>query len=405
MMDVQMARGRPAVRLIRCGKVIDGTGQPPADGPQVIRVEGMRITAVGLPADFEGAAGEWLDWSNLTVLPGYIDTHDHLHVELGDTEAQGHLPDADLILTAVKNCRVMLQGGITTMRDLTAVRGIDRSVQRAVEDGRVPGPRIVRVGSGIMRTGGHFWYNGLETDGPEAWRAAVRLQVKRQADWIKIFITGGVADRDSVPEACDVTREEIVAAIDEAHRLRRPVSAHLYGGIGADWALEAGLDAVEHGTFLTAAQLQQMARQGTWLVATVGVMELGAVAPGVPAEFACKYARVMEQYPRTLALAREYGVRLAVGTDLRHGRLDMEMRHLVAAGYTPLEAIRSATLGGAELLGLQDDLGSVAPGKLADLVAVAGDPAREIAAAGEVRAVMKGGDLYRIEAPAHAVSP
>jgi imidazolonepropionase-like amidohydrolase len=393
------------VRLIRCGRLIDGTGERSEPGSQVVRVDGGRITAIGPAADFNEAAGEWLDWSRHTVLPGYIDAHDHLHIMLGDVEAQGHLPEHELILTAVRNCRVMLQGGITTMREMCARGGVDRIIRRAVEDGRIIGPRIVTAGSGIMRTGGHFWYNGLEADGPEAWRAAVRSQVKAQVDWIKIFITGGVADRGSDPQRCDVTREEIQAGIDEAHRLGRPVSAHVYGGIGADWALDAGLDVVEHGTFLTAEQLRRMADQGTWLVATVGIMELGAVAPGVPEEFARKFALVMEHYPRTLRLARECGVRVAVGTDLRHGRLDVEMCHLVNAGYSKLEAIRAATLGGAELLGLADQVGSLGVGKFADMVAIEGDPLDDIRHTGNVRRVLKAGVEYTIDTPVSNSSP
>lgn len=394
-----------SVRLIHCGRLIDGTGDQGEPGPQVIRVEGERITAIGPVMDFDGAAGERIDWGRYTVLPGYIDTHDHLHIMLGDAEAQGHLPEHELILTAVRNCRVMLDGGITTMREMCARGGVDRAIRGAIADGRIVGPRIVTAGSGIMRTGGHFWYNGLEADGPEAWRAAVRSQVKAQVDWIKIFITGGVADRGSDPQRCDVTREEIQAGIDEAHRLGRPVSAHLYGGIGVDWALDAGLDAVEHGTFLTAEQLRRMSDQGTWLVATVGIMELGSIAPGVPEEFARKFALVMEHYPQTLRLAREHGVRVAVGTDLRHGRLDVEMRHLVNAGYSELQAIRAATLSGAELLGLADQIGSVVVDKVADIIAVEGDPLVDIRHAGNVRGVMKAGVEQAINAPAFTSSP
>ncbi len=404
-MDVRARQCSGDTQMFLCGQLIDGTGKAPLSDPQVIRVDEGKITGIGPAKDFKGTLGDWVDWSDFTVVPGYVDAHDHFHVMMGDTEAQGHLPDQEQILTGVRNARVMLQGGITTVRELCSPRGIDRFLRAAIEDGRIFGPRIVTSGAGIMRTGGHFWYVGMEADGPLAWRAAVRQQVKNRVDCIKIFITGGVADRDSVPQNVDVSREEIAAAIEEAHRLRRKVSAHLYGGIGADWALDAGLDIVEHGAYFTEDQLKRMSELGTWLVSTAGVMSMGAVEPGVPEEFALKFTATAKKYPETLRTARELGVKVALGTDLRHGRLDVEMKCLVEAGYTPLEAIKAATLSGAQVVGLQDEVGSIEVGKLADLAVIDGDPLEDIKCTGNVKYVVKGGQVYSVEVPARVISP
>nr|WP_274705747.1 amidohydrolase family protein [Salipiger pentaromativorans] len=374
----------------------------------MIHIRGDRIAAIGPATAFEGVVAERCDWSAFTVLPGYVDMHDHVHLRMADLarfEGLTRQSDAQLALNGVETCRIALSGGITTMRDMGGCTGIAAAVRAAVDDGRVTGPRMLIVGSAITRTGGHGWQFGLEADGAEGWRLAVRKLLKGGADWIKLCVSGGITDRDSGPEDTDPTRAEIAAAIDEAHRRGRKVSAHLYGGVGFDWAMEAGLDVLEHGLYLTAEQFRRMAHQGTGLISTVGTIEAATTLPGIAEAMRPKFQDALDRVPGMLRDARAAGVKIALGTDMLHGRMDVEMTHLVAAGYSALETIRAATLSGAEMLGLEDDLGSIAPGKLADLVAVAGDPLTDIRAAGEVRRVMKGGVCMPVARPARAVIP
>ncbi len=425
--------GSSVATIIQCGSILTGPVWEPDEGCTIVADDGGRIisiengkkrgaarkaatacdtalapdaqavlvapTSVAAPAvpatsamSDASATDVVVDWTDYMVLPGLIDCHDHLGIDLGDERAQSYDHDAVITLRAVRNARHLLRSGITTLRDVGESRHLDVYWKRAISEGVVEGPRLLIAGEFIMRTGGHGWYGGLEADGEVAVRKAVREQVKWQSDLVKIMITGGVSTEGSSPTMSDYTREEIAAAVDEAHRLGRRIAAHVHGGDGATWAIEAGVDSIEHGVFLTREQLQMMAEKGTFLVVTYGVMKYAAESPGVPAYYREKAAAACQAYMDTLRAARECGVPVAIGGDTYHGDPTAEVQALLGAGYTLKQALAAATLEGARLCGISDLVGSIEVGKMCDLVAFR----REDVFAGDlrqVRGVVKAGKV------------
>jgi imidazolonepropionase-like amidohydrolase len=379
------------VKYIICGTLIDATGHEPRSG-QVLAVDGERITQILDKAEFHpGPVDEVLDYSGHTVMPGMIDCHEHLVLDMGDEAAQCSQPDAWLTITAVQNVRKILHAGITTMRDVGEKNFIDVEMKRAINAGLIPGPRLLISGQPIIRTGGHAHFLGRETDGVGDMRKAVREQLKRGVDVIKIMVSGGMSTRGSRPDSQEFATEEIQACIDEAHRAGRPVAAHIHGGTGLRVAVEAGVDTVEHGIMITEDDVKLLAERGTWLVITHGVGEAAAADPGTPDFYRAKINRVLEGSLAVRKWASQYGVKVAVGNDTNHCRMDMEMGALLGAGWRPMQALQALTLRGAELCGLDRDLGTLEAGKLADVIAVAGDPLADRSALLRVRLVMKGG--------------
>ncbi|MDB4895625.1 MAG: hypothetical protein JWN15_1887 [Firmicutes bacterium] len=379
------------MKYIICGTLIDATGTVPRSG-QVLAVDGERIAQILDQVEFRpGPADEILDYSGHTVMPGMIDCHEHLVLDMGDEAAQCSQPDAWLTITAVQNARKILQAGITTMRDVGEKNFIDVEMKRAINAGLIPGPRLLISGQPIIRTGGHAHFLGRETDGVGDMRKAVREQLKRGVDVIKIMVSGGMSTRGSRPDSQEFATEEIQACIDEAHRAGRPVAAHIHGGPGLRVAVEAGVDTVEHGIMITEDDVKLLAERGTWLVITHGVGEAAAADPGTPDFYRAKINRVLEGSLAVRKWASQYGVKVAVGNDTNHCRMDMEMGALLGAGWSPMQALQALTLRGAELCGLDRDLGTLAVGKLADVIAVAGDPLVDRSALLRVRLVMKGG--------------
>lgn len=378
---------------ILCEGLIDGTGRAPLSDV-LIEVEGERIKAIR--AGKEAPKGEEvIDLRGYVVLPGIVDCHDHLGIDAGDEVAQAKEPLAYTAIKGVRNARQMLHAGITTLRDCGEQDHVDFSWRRAIGEGLMEGPDVLVAGRFITRTGGHGWFYGNEVDGPIGVRIAVRRELKAGADFIKIMITGGMSTPGSRPLVAEFTREEIAAAVDEAHRAGRKIAAHVHGGDGAAWAIEYGVDSIEHGVYLTEEQLAAMARRGIFLVATTGLIHAVMADPSSPPEYREKLASARDQVIRVLAQARELGVRVAIGGDTYHGHPADELATLISAGYTPLEAIRAATSAGAELCGLADAAGTIEPGKLASIIAVEGDPLSDVESVGKVVFVMKRGTVYR----------
>lgn len=381
------------MKYIICGKLIDGTGAAPA-ADQVVVVDGERIVRVLDRSAFQPApSDEVIDLSAYTVIPGMIDCHEHLILDMGDEAAQCNQPDAWLTITAVENARKILHAGITTMRDVGEKNFIDVEMKRAINTGLIPGPRLLISGQPIIRTGGHAHFLGRETDGVSDMRRAVREQLKQGVDLIKIMVSGGMSTKGSRPDSQEFSTEEILACIDEAHRAGRTVCAHIHGGPGLRVAVEAGVDTVEHGVMLTKEDVKLMAERGTWLVITHGVGLAAASDPATPPFYREKIMRVLEGSLAVRRWAKEYGVKVAVGNDTNHCRMDMEMNALLEAGWSPMEALQALTLRGAELCGLAQDLGTLEPGKLADMVALEGDPLVDPSALRQVRFVMKEGNV------------
>ncbi len=403
----------PRQIAIRAGKLIDGKSDRPISNALIL-VEGEKIVSI-TPGGSAPAGVEVIDLSHATVLPGLIDTHTHLLLQ-GDITAQDY--DEQLLkesipyraILAARNARLALEHGFTTLRDLETEGAMyaDVDVKTAIERGEVPGPRMQVATRAMAPTGmyplsGYSWElempHGVQiVNGVESARLAVREQVANGADWIKYY-----SDRryyfgaDGVLHSwVNFTDEEARAIVDEAHRLGHRVAAHAIGSDGIAAALRAGADTIEHGDGLTDELIAQLVQRNVYWVPTVAV---GAyVAPGRGGN----WPRMVESEKAAFARALSKGVRIAFGTDA--GGFDWtkfpqarEFKYYVDYGMTPLQAIRTATTVAADLLGWGDRVGSVEPGKLADLIAVSGDPLTDITELERVKFVMKGGTVYKNE--------
>jgi imidazolonepropionase-like amidohydrolase len=368
------------------------SGMDTAGGPHILDIVGGLISSVTkVPAD--GAAEADLT-TGLTALPGYIDCHEHIGIDVGDEHAQSVDDASRIILRGVRALAQMTQGGVTTIRDCGERADVEPYWIEALGNGTIPGPRVVRSVTPVCRTGGHAWYLGAQSDGADQVRQAVRRNVRQGADFIKVMATGGMGTVGSSPEMAEFTFEELSAVVDEAHRLGRKVAAHAHGGQGVDDALAAGVDSIEHGCILTAGQLNRMRAQGTTLVVTMGVGLAFEVDPTVPAAIQGRMADVNAGYWKVLEEAQQAGVTVAVGSDCVHGAIAAEMAYLVRAGFSQVAALEAGTKAGAQLIG-RADLGQLTAGGAADIVLVEGDPTDDIAAAAQVRAVMVDGRWLR----------
>lgn len=381
---------------LRAAHLFDGNGGTLSDA--AVLVEGDRIAAVGRASDIaqpDGAPSVDLDES--TLLPGLIDCHDHLGIDLGDEEAQSHESAAWHTIRAVRNARRCLEAGITTMRDLGEKGHVDLEWRRAVAAGQMDGPQLLVAGEFITRTGGHGWYFGRQADGPDEVRRAVREQLRAGTDLVKVMVTGGAGTPGTTPRAPGYTREEITAAIEEAHAGGRKVAGHGYAGPAIRWAVEAGIDSIEHGAFLADDELRLLAEHGTYLVATYGVFAAGSSSNAVPPFMATRLKEVLGQYHQTLARARALGVRIATGGDTHHADPALEAQGLQAAGFAPAEALAALTSRAADLCGLTDR-GVLGAGRRADVVAVEGDPLTDLSSIRQVRLVVQAGRIkHRVD--------
>lgn len=381
---------------LRAPRLFDGAGEHVRDA--AILVEGQQIAAVGRAADIACPAdASTVDLRDCTLLPGLIDCHDHLGIDMGDEEAQSHESPAWQTVRAVRNARRCLEAGITTMRDLGEKSHVDIEWRRAIAAGLMDGPELLVAGEFITRTGGHGWSFGREADGPDEVRRAVREQLRVGVDVIKLMVTGGAGTAGTTPRAPGYTREEIAAAVDEAHAAGRKVAGHGHGGPAIRWAVEAGIDSIEHGSFLADEDLRLLADRGTYLVSTYGVVAAGASSDAVPPFMAARLKEIHAQYVQTLARARASGVRIAIGGDTYHADPGLEAEGLREAGFPPAEVLAALTSRGAELCGLADR-GALAPGRRADIVAVSGDPLEDLSCIRQVRLVVQAGRIkYRAD--------
>ncbi len=398
--------------LIRAGRLIDGRSDGAQSGVGIL-IEGDRIKAVGPLAQVQGQAKgvRVIDLSQMTVLPGFIDTHTHLLLQ-GDPTAESY--NEQLLyqstpyraILAARNARIALEHGFTAIRDLETEGAMyaDVDVKRAVDRGEIPGPRIFASTRAMAPTGMYpivsdNWElelpHGVQpVDGVEGARLAVRQQVAHGADWIKFY-----ADRryyfapDSVLHSwVNFTDDEARAIVDEAHRLGRKVAAHAIGSDGIAAALRAGVNTIEHGDGMTDSLLDVLVAKGVYWVPTVTVAYYVAGPRGGA------WGPMVEHQHRAFTRGVKKGVRIVLGTDVggfpwTELNQAKEFEYYVQYGMTPMQAIKSGTSLAAELLG-QRDLGVVAPGGYADLVAVAGDPLKDVGELSHVRFVMKGGVTY-----------
>jgi imidazolonepropionase-like amidohydrolase len=399
--------------VIRAGRLIDGKSEKPVENALIV-IEGEKIVSV-TPGGSAPAGVDLIDLSKATVLPGFIDTHTHILLQ-GDITAEEY--DAQLLKESIpyrailgaRNAHIALSHGFTTLRDLETEGAMyaDVDVKTAIANGEVPGPRMQVATRAMAPTGmypllGYSWELKVPTgvqsvDGADGARKAVREQAMYGADWIKYY-----SDRryhfesDGVLHSMvNFTDEEAKAIVDEAHRIGKKVAAHAIGSDGIAAALRAGVDTIEHGDGLTNALMEEMAKKGVYWVPTITVGVY--VAPGRGGNWPRMADLQRENFPKAL----KKGVKISLGTDA--GGFDWkklneakEFEYYVQYGMTPMQAIRAGTSVPAELLGWSDRVGTIEAGKWADIVAVSGDPLKDITELENVKFVMKGGTVYKNE--------
>src|SRR5437016_2877781 len=401
--------------VIKAGTLIDGrSGEPRRN--QVIVIRGNRIASVG-DASAIPANARVIDLSNMIVLPGLIDAHTHLCLQ-GEDEAEGgydvqllKFPLAYRAARATVSARRALEQGFTTIRDVeTEGAGYgDVGIKQAINEGHIPGPRMFVVTRAISTTGGYNlegYAPEIEVpkgaqliDGPVEARKAAREQLDHGAEWIKVYMTHrSWLDRNgNLVSQPTLTVEELRAIVDEAHGWKKKVACHAYGGEGLHRALDGGCDSIEHGLDLDDAAVAQMVRQGTWLVPTLSVYYDHHAPPDTPAGQRDR-KRVAVHGP-SFQKAMKAGVKIAFGTDAGGFSWDdpiaQEFPRMVEFGMSPMDAIRSATSRAAELLDMTGELGVIAPGAYADVVAVNGDPLRDVNVLKNVTFVMKDGSVFK----------
>ena len=380
---------------VKAKRIIDGTGRPPID-QGVVLIEGERIKAVGRAADIGVPDGaQVIDCGAQTILPGLVDAHTHASIIPGLGNQSGQLlhPIATQVLRAVGNLRADLKAGVTTARLVGEEHFIDIDLRAAVAEGRIPGPRLLVATRPITASNGHGATVTL-SDGADEIRKHIRENVAAGADLIKLFMTGGISSKGTTSRWYAYSREEVEVCVDESHRNNKPVAVHAHGGPGVRICIEAGVDTIEHGKLCDLDDFVEMRRRGIWLVTNNAVsghpdgIEKGdAHEPSIMAKLVESRQLSQENFRNVLAS----GVKWALGTDSMHGLMWWEIAKVVEWGADRHDAILAGTRRAAEAIGMGDQVGSLEPGKLADVISVDGDPLADIACLQRVGMVFKVG--------------
>jgi len=416
----------PGTFVLRAAHLIDGTGAAEINNAAIV-VVGDSITWVGTAANVKAPAGaRTIDLGDATLLPGFIDAHVHLAGrELGDPEGDEsavHDYDQYSAILGVNHARSTLLDGFTSVRNVGAPRYDDMALRKAINASQIWGPRMENAGYAIGITGGHCDDNGFKpglfdgdyktgiANGVDEVRASVRYQIKQGADVIKTCATGGVLSEGDAVGASQYTYEELHAMVEEANKLGRKVAAHAHGTEGIKVAVRAGVSSIEHGSFLDEEGAKMMAAKGTYLVPTLSAGEAVEAAvksgalKGLRREKGLAAAKAMRN---AVKIARAAGVKIALGTDAgvgKHGTNAHEFTLMTTwGGMSNMESIVAGTMSGAKLLGWDEHVGSLTVGKWADIVAVPGDPLKDITNMEKALFVMKGGAVYKT--PAVALHP
>ena len=398
--------------LIRAGHVIDvHTGNELAD--ETVIVQGEKIVGLAKTADTPPKAGDRVvDLAQYTVLPGMIDVHVHLTMVTNfDPYFELSMTPAKEAILGVENAKTTLEAGFTTVRNVGANGWTDVALRDEINAGHVPGPHMQVSGPPIGITGGHMDENLLPeqyhvvgegvADGIAGVQHMVRNNIKYGSDLIKIAASGGVLSKGDDPQASQYTLEEMQAIVADAHRLGRKVAAHAHGSQAILWASEAGVDSIEHGSYINDEDIQLMKEHGTYLVPTVyledWLME-NLQTLGLTPSMIEKAKMVLPIAQKNISHAFKEGVKVAFGTDAAvypHGLNAHEFGKMVSMGMTPLQSIQAATVNAADLIGWSDRVGTLEAGKLADIVAVQGDPLADVHVLENVHFVMKGGEVIK----------
>jgi len=424
LLTVAVVTSAHARTIVHAGHLIDGVSRSSRATVSIVIDGGHFVDVVAgyvPPADGD----ELVDLSDETVMPGLMDMHVHLTGELSRTSYMDDflLNPTDLALKAAYHGRLTLLAGFTTVRNVGDDGMTTVSLRNAIRSGIAVGPRIYTAGRAIGTTGGHAdptsgWCQALQGDpgaregvvnGPDEARKAVRQRYKEGADMIKITATGGVLSMASSGDNAQFTMEELRAIVETARDYHMTVAAHAHGAEGMKRAVEAGVTSIEHGTYMTDEIMALMKKKGTYYVPTilagVTVAEYAEKDDFLPPIVRPKAARIGPQIEGTFTRAYRAGVKIAFGTDTgvsHHGDNAREFQLMVTCGMPPMEAIQAATIEAARLLRIDNDLGSVEKGKIADLVAVKGDPLRDISLLEHIRFVMKDGIIYKRDGAALA---
>jgi imidazolonepropionase-like amidohydrolase len=406
----------PGRTLIRAGHVVDvRTGQEAAD--QTVLVEGDKISSIGATSATAAQPGDReIDLRGYTVLPGLIDVHTHLTMETNfDPYHELSTDVAREALNGARFAKITLEAGFTSARNVGAAGYSDVALRDYINAGLLPGPRLLVSGPAIGITGGHCDDNLLPSsfhtvgdgvaDGVPAVQHKVRENIKYGADLIKICATGGVLSKGDDPQASQFTFEELKAIVTDAHRLGRKVAAHAHGAQGILWATQAGVDSIEHGSYIDADAIGAMKAHGTYLVPTLYLADWMAENGHLPVFYQQKMLDVSTAMRANQRNAVAAGVKIALGTDAAvypHGLNAHELEvYVTKLGMSPLAALQTATINAADLMGWKDRTGALEAGKWADLIAVQGDPLADVRILQHVPFVMKAGAVAKDEIHSH----
>ncbi|MDP9230602.1 MAG: amidohydrolase family protein [Bacteroidota bacterium] len=401
-----------------CGTLIDAISSDVKKNMTII-IEKNKIIAVENGFSIPGTNDKSIDLKNKTVMPGWMDMHVHMETEIrkGGVIDRYTLNPEDIAFQSVKYAEVTLMAGFTTVRDLGGT-GVNIALRNAINKGLLIGPRIYTAGKAIATTGGHAdATNGLKREfggdpgpangvvnGPDDCRKAVRQRYKDGADLIKITATGGVLSQAKDGSGAQFTEDEIRAIVETAKDYGFKVAAHAHGAEGMKRAIRAGVTSIEHGTFMDDEAIELFKKYGVWYVPTIIAGKSTADSAKIPGYFSDivtpKALATGPKIQATFAKAYKAGVKIAFGTDggvYKHGLNWREFLYMIEAGMPPMAAIKSATINAAELLGMKEQLGSIEVGKLADVIAVDGDPLKDLQVFGKVIFVMKDGVIYKQE--------